>query len=67
MNPIEMNQQISLNQESVKEEKRTEKLKRYENMSYIIYIPILAAAFIVLLNFVVVVIYIDQIQNKFNL
>lgn len=67
INPIELKEQLTLYQENLKAERMTKKLKRNETISNIIFIPIISLALIVLLNFVIIVIFLDQMQNIMNL
>jgi len=63
INPVELKEQLILYQNNVKSEKKTEHLRKMEALSTLIYLPIIGTALIVLLNFVIITIYIDQMQN----
>lgn len=67
INPGELVEQLTLYQVSIREEWRTKKMRKFEAISDIIFIPIIASALIVLLNFVVIVVYIEQASSIFNL
>lgn len=67
INPYELTEQLTLYQTNVREERRTAKLKNNELISNLLFIPIVASALIILLNFVVIVVYIDQMNNISNI
>lgn len=63
VNPIELTEQLTLFQTHVSEEKTTERLKHQELISNLIFMPVVAAALMIILNFVVIVIWLDSIQT----
>lgn len=67
INPVELKEQLVLYQENVKAERLTIKLRRNETRSTLLFIPITTLALMVLLNFVIIVIFIDQMQNIMSL
>lgn len=66
INPAELTDQLTLLQEHIDEEKMTKRLKRQELISNLIFMPVAAAALIIILNFVVIVIWLDSIQTLIN-
>lgn len=62
LSPSELKKQLELFQESVRKDRETEKLKSNENISSIVYFFVMAAAFIVLMNFIIVTFYCDYLH-----
>lgn len=62
LNPIELKNQLILYQDKIKKKRETDKIKANEDKSYLVYSTVIASAFIVLLNFVIVGFYIDSIN-----
>lgn len=67
INPAELVEQIILFQTHIKEERITATLRKQEAISNIVFIPIIAAAFVIMLNFVAIVIWIDSMNTILNL
>ena len=67
INPAELVEQLELYQNHVKEERTTKKLKRQETISNVIFLPIVATAFVIMLNFVAIVVWMDSINSIINL
>lgn len=66
LEPYELKNQLILLQESIKKERETRKLKHNENISNLVYLIVITTCVIILVNFVVVVYYIETInQLKF--
>lgn len=63
LNPAELKNQLLLIQEMVKGERRTEKLKADQKRSHAIYAIVIAACFCAMVNFIVVVFYIDFLKQ----
>ncbi len=66
MQPTDMVHRLELYQHHIREERMTEELKLQEVISYILYMPIIASAFFIMLNFLVVVVIMDtmiMLQN----
>ncbi|MGD9679235.1 MAG: hypothetical protein AB7V16_12915 [Vulcanibacillus sp.] len=66
INPVELIDQIISYQNHLKEEKLTNRLKHQENVSNIIYMPIIANVFVIILNFIIVTVWMDTI-NQLNI
>lgn len=62
LNPIELKNQLILHQDKIKKQRETDKLQSNENKSYMIYTLVLASAFIIILNFIIVAYYIDSLN-----
>jgi hypothetical protein len=62
LKPLELRKQLDLFQNSVRKDRETEKLKRNENISTVVYFLVMASAFIVLMNFIIVAFYCDYIN-----
>lgn len=67
LNPIEMKQQLEAYQEIYRTEKETKKLKENENKSNMLFMFVVATCFIVLMNFLVVVFFIDFVKDMQNI
>ncbi len=66
LNPIELKNQLILLQENIKKERETARLKRNENKSNVVYLFVIASSIVVMVNFIVVVYFIETIhQLKF--
>lgn len=66
LEPFELKNQLSLLQESIKKERETRKIKNNENISNFVYLLVITTCIIIMVNFVVVVYYIETInQLKF--
>lgn len=63
LNPLELIEQINIIKERNREEHITEKHRKQNTLSDIIYFPIIVPVFIVLLNFIMVTIWIPKIEN----
>lgn len=63
INPVELVDQLLLYQTHVKEERVTKILDKQERRSNIIFIPVLALAFTILMNFVMIVVWLDSFNN----
>lgn len=66
LKPHELTQQLDLYQENARRVRSTYNLKKNEILSNIIFIPIIASAFVVLLNFVVITVFLDQVISMGN-
>lgn len=66
IDPLNLIQQLELYQETIRDSYMTERIKRDKFISDLVFIPIIASVFLILLNFVMISIYIDGI-NSFNL
>lgn len=62
LNPIQMKQQLILYQSNVRAEKKTDKLKENEFTSILVFIPTIAQALMIVWNFVVIVVILEQIN-----
>lgn len=67
INPVELVDQLVLYQNHIKEERITLQLRRNEIISNIIFIPIVASAFAIMLNFVTIVVWMDSMKSIINL
>lgn len=67
INPIELVENLELYQSHIREEKATARLKQQETISNIVYMPIIASAFAILLNFVLIVFWMDSMSTILNL
>lgn len=65
LDPIKLKSQLDTYQEVFKRERETKKLKETETKSYIVYSIVFVSAFIIILNFIVIVYLIDA-MNMFN-
>lgn len=66
LEPYELKNQLSLLQESIKKERETRKIKNNENISNLVYLIVITTCVIIMVNFVIVVYYIETInQLKF--
>lgn len=63
MNPVELVEQLVSFQTGVREVKLTKQLDRQETQSNIIFVPIIASAFAVMLNFIAIVLWIDAFES----
>lgn len=68
LGPDELREQIALCQNIFSEERRTNKEKRNENRSYVLYAFVITSIFIILFNFVVMIVYINtaDVFKTFN-
>ena len=62
MAPMELADHLSLYQSHIREERMTKHLRKQEMMSYVLYAPVIASAFAIMLNFMVVVIWLDTMD-----
>ncbi|WP_430882710.1 hypothetical protein [Fusibacter sp. JL216-2] len=62
MAPVEMAEHLNLYQSHIREERMTKHLRKQEMMSYVLYAPVIASAFAIMLNFMVVVIWLDTME-----
>ena len=62
LNPSELISQLSLFQDKFRKQRLIEKQKKNENISYILYSSVIFSALIVLLNFVIVAFWIDNVK-----
>ncbi|WP_141705333.1 hypothetical protein [Vulcanibacillus modesticaldus] len=62
LNPYELNNQIVLLQEVIKRERETTRLKSDENISNLIYLLVVITNMVVMINFVIIVYYLEFIQ-----
>lgn len=60
-------EQINLLLENYRNEKQTKRIKKQENISNLIFIPIIITAFLILLNFVVITVWLDTINELMNM
>lgn len=67
INPAELKQQLVLTQSSYRNEKVTMKLAQEEMLSHIIFLPIIAVAIVILLNFVIITVWLDSLYKMLNL
>lgn len=67
LNPAEFIEQLEIYQGNIKNERSTERQKRNELISNIIYTPAVISSLVILLNFVVVVIFVDQLMSIKNM
>jgi len=66
LEPYELKSQLTLLQESIKKERETRKIKNNENISNLVYLIVITTCVIIMVNFVIVVYYIETInQLKF--
>jgi len=63
INPAELKSQLELYQHNVSQERATDMQRKYEKYSNIIFIPSIALALLIILNFVIIVVYIDLFKN----
>jgi hypothetical protein len=63
INPVELVDQLELFQNHIKEERVTNRLKKQEMISNILFMPIVATAFVIMLNFVVIVVWMDALSS----
>jgi len=62
MNPVELANHLELFQNHVREERMSHYLRKQETLSYVLYAPVIASAFMIMLNFMVIVIWMDTMQ-----
>lgn len=62
MNPIELSSHIELFQSHIREEHMTRHMRRQEVISYVLYTPVIASAFLIMLNFMVIAIWMDTVN-----
>jgi len=62
MNPAELSEHLELFQNHVREERMTLYLKKQEAISYVLYAPVIASAFMIMLNFMIIVIWMDTMS-----
>ncbi len=62
LSPKDMVERIEIYQNHIREEKMTQDIRRQEVISYILYMPIMASAFCILLNFLIVVVVMDTMR-----
>lgn len=67
INPAELKEHLILIQASIRDEKITQKLRIQEMASNLIFLPIIGASIVVLLNFVIIAVWLDSLNNMFNL
>lgn len=67
LNPFEFKEQLEIFQNTIKSERSTERQKKNEAISNWIYTPAVVSAMVILLNFVVVVVFIDNMNLLNNL
>lgn len=68
LNPIELREQLEILQKEIKEDRKTRKLEEKERRSYVIYFVIALACALIVLNFIVLVYFIEvfsELQNTF--
>lgn len=66
LEPYELRNQLTLLQESIKKERETRKIQTNENISNLVYLIVITTCVIIMVNFVIVVYYIETInQLKF--
>lgn len=63
LNPHELHQQIILLQEMIKRERETRKLKANENKGNLVYFIVISTSMVILINFVVVVYYLEMMKQ----
>jgi hypothetical protein len=63
MNPIELRQQMILFQEVIRGTRETNKLKKNENKSHIIYLCVSASFLTVFVNYMVIAVFIDMLAG----
>lgn len=62
LNPIELKEQLILYQETVRRRRETEKERKNEKRSNLIYVFVVISSLMVILNFVIVAYYIEQME-----
>ncbi len=62
INPVELASQLELFQNHVREERMTSFQKKQEALSYVLYSPVIASAFMIMLNFMIIVIWMDTMD-----
>lgn len=67
LNPSELEEQLILIQSSVSDERVTEKMKQQDMISNLIFIPIVATAIVILLNFVIITVWLDSFHRMLDL
>jgi len=67
LGPMELQNQMILYQQDIKKRRETEKIKHNENVSWIVYSVVSITVILMLLNFVVVVYYIDSMELMKNI
>lgn len=67
LNPAELRGQLIILQSSFRNEKTTMKLAQQELLSNLIFLPIVAVAIVILLNFVVITVWLDSLYRMLNL
>lgn len=67
LNPVELKEQLVLFQSSFRNERTTMQLAQQEMLSNIIFLPIVAVAIVILLNFVIITVWLDSLYRMFNL
>ena len=67
LNPAELEEQLVLLQSAFRNEKVTDKLRRQEMLSNILFIPIVAVSIVILLNFVIITVWLDSFYRMLNL
>lgn len=62
MQPAELASHLDLFQSHIREERMTAHLRKQESLSYILYAPVIASAFLIMLNFMIIVIWMDTVE-----
>ncbi len=63
LNPAELKEHLMQIQSAVRDEKVTNRLRQQELFSNLIFIPIIAASMVIILNFVIITVWMDSIYN----
>lgn len=67
LNPYELEEQLTIIQGSVLDERVTEQMKQQELISNLLFIPIVATAIVILLNFVIITVWLDSFNKMLSL
>ena len=62
MHPGELIEHLELYQNHIREVRMTQYLRRQEGLSHLLYAPVIVSAFLIMLNFMVIVIWMDAMQ-----
>ncbi len=63
MNPAELKEHLVQLQSAVRDEKVTNRLRQQELFSNLMFVPIIAASMVIILNFVIITVWMDSIYN----
>lgn len=62
LSPAELRTQLEMYQDSIKRERDTNRKKRNDNRSYAVYFMVVSSTILILINFVIVVFYLDTMK-----